>query len=200
MENKKRPGRSPKDAVILNGFNQTKIYEADPATKREMLLEKRRLYRKAYRKAKKEDSGVKEKALGVDVEEDDAKDTDDEKSAYQMLQDMRWVYRTLKGRDKLKALVKGDDKQFVFMVKELMRIETALLSAKIRAKETPGDGGNRTVFVVLKGLEEEKPMMKLLSDSKDVDMQQVARAIKPDGSEYEVNGKEEEVHFQVKGR
>lgn len=62
MKTNKRPGRVSKDAEVKNGFNQSKIYETDPATERILLLEKRRLYRQAYRKAKRE------KALGMSGE------------------------------------------------------------------------------------------------------------------------------------
>jgi hypothetical protein len=79
------------------------------------------------------------------------------KSAYNMLQDMRWVYKNVRGRDKLKKLVKSDDRQFVTLVKELMKIETALLTAKLRQEATikaqPVTENNQ-FFVVLKGLED----------------------------------------------
>ena len=82
-----------------------------------------------------------------------------------------------------------DDKEFKFMVKELLKIEASLMAAKIRKEgdtESPGSR-QQNFFVVLKGLEEEK---KLLSDAgvvdKTVDMKQIQRAINPDlGEVYE---------------
>ena len=193
METKKRPGRTSKGASILNGFNQTKIYETDDNTKRKLQLQKAAAYRKDYRRRKKAE------ALGVGLP-DDAQDAENLGSAYQMLQDMRWVYRMLSGREKLQKLVNSDDRQFVFMVKELMKIEASLMAAKIRSKEDPAQA-NQMVFVVLKGLEDEKPIRNMIADGKKdaIDMRQISHAMNPDGSEYEVDGKEGEVHFQVKG-
>ena len=109
-------------------------------------------------------------------------DANDAKSAYQMLQDMRWVYRNVRGRKKLKDMVDSDDKQFLFMVKELMKIETSLLSAKIRTKEDNTVGGQQTVFVVLKGLD--SPMQKVVDVSVPVDdrryIERAQRMINPD--------------------
>jgi hypothetical protein len=109
-------------------------------------------------------------------------DADDAKSAYQMLQDMRWVYRNVRGRKKLKDMVDADDKQFLFMVKELMKIETSLLSAKIRTKEDNTVGGQQTVFVVLKGLD--APMQKVVDMSVPVEerkyIERAQRMVNPD--------------------
>ena len=112
-------------------------------------------------------------------------------AAYQMLEDMRWVYRTLRGRTKLKKLVKGDDRQFVFMVKELMKIESALLSAKIRKEGDVGGVGQQNFFVVLKGLEDEKKFEVL---DKTVDMKQIQSAIDPNAELYEAE--EEEIRHE----
>ena len=68
-----------------------------------------------------------------------------------MLSDMRWVYSQVDGRRKLLEMVKGDDKQFAFMIKELIRFETA--EAERKAGKSAGNGGG--FFVVIKGLEDE---------------------------------------------
>ena len=95
------------------------------------------------------------------------------------------LYRKAQGRKKLLDLVDEDDKQFLFLVKELMKIEASILSAKIR-KEGVGDGTgvNQNFFVVLKGLEEDKKILE--SISKDVDMKQISKAMNPDGTELGV--------------
>jgi len=93
-----------------------------------------------------------------------------------LLADMRWVYRQVNGRKKLKELIKGDDKQFVFMVKELMKIEAAKI-----LKTKDGDTSSQTVFVVLKGLDEEK---KYLVDDA-VNLKQVQHVIQPESGEFE---------------
>lgn len=101
-------------------------------------------------------------------------DTDD--SAYAMLEDMRWVYKKVEGRKKLKKFVEADDKNFVVMVKELMKIETSLLATKIRKGEE-GAGGGQSVFVVLKGLEDAAVVQGMMD--KDVDLRQIQHAINP---------------------
>jgi len=108
----------------------------------------------------------------------DIEDTSDFKSAYQMLQDMRWIYRHVHGRKRLKALVEDDDKQFVFMVKELMKIEASLMAAKVRKGEDLNQPDQRSFFVVLKGLEDEKKYLSSEMD-KTIDMGQIQKAINP---------------------
>jgi hypothetical protein len=63
-----------------------------------------------------------------------------------------------------------------------------LMTAKLRAKEDGSALANQMVFVVLKGLEEEKKIMsKLDMGDGAIDMKQISAAINPDGSEYEVD-------------
>ena len=98
--------------------------------------------------------------------------------AYKMLQDMRWVYRMVNGREKLKKLVEGNDRQFVAMVKELLKIESAIMTAKIRTKEERLGEGQKTVLVILKGLEEEKKYIDVTPT--DVDTRQIAQMLNPE--------------------
>ena len=180
-------GVQPKDKEIVDGFNVDKMNAMSPkalrALERKVQVEKERL----ELDEKVEERRLLRLGLGGTVQVAPAGEVKeeaqgDDESAYQMLQDMRWVYRELKGREKLKKLVKGDDRQFVFMVKELMRIETALLAAKIRAKEEVGGRGGQMVFVVLKGLAEEEKVLKAMDNT--IDMKQITNAMNPDGSEY----------------
>lgn len=122
----------------------------------------------------KKDERVVEALVGDEV--------DDIKSANQMLQDMRWVYREVKGRRKLLGLIRSDDKQFVVMVKELMKIETALLSAKIRKEGDTGGVGNQNFFVVLKGLDDSSVVKEVVD--KTIDMKQIENALNPNAEEY----------------
>jgi hypothetical protein len=189
-----KEGRKSKDALIADEFNLHKKGGLSKAEQRAARMQKAQddlLKRKQAQELldiKKKLGKVEDRLEGVSPEEpekeepSEAKDEDDAKSAYKMLQDMRWVYRNVSGRRKLKELVEGDDKQFVFMVKELMRIEAALLSAKIRKTGEEGDGKvNQNFFVVLKGLEEDKKVLDLVS--KDIDLKQISRATNPDGTE-----------------
>jgi len=130
-------------------------------------------------------SKAQEAADMVELEEEYSK-----KSANQMLQDMRWVYRTLDGRKKLKKLVKEDDKQFVFMVKELMKIEASLLTAQIRKDGDLGGGGQQNFFVVLKGLEDVKVVKG--ADDKTIDLNQIQDALNPNAQRFEIEEKQVE--------
>ena len=189
-----KEGRKTKDAVIADGFNRQKKVRPTRADIRLAKVEKQRLElekRIQDRELKKiEDRISKVRAEVGELPPPEAEeplesgsqgDEEDAKSAYKMLQDMRWVYRNVKGRSKLRDLVDGDDKQFVFMVKELMRIEASLLSAKIRKGEDENGQVNQNFFVVLKGLESDKKILEMTD--KDVDMKQISRALNPDGTE-----------------
>ena len=123
-------------------------------------------------------SKAQEDAKLAEMEEEYSK-----KSANQMLNDMRWIYRAVDGRKKLKKLVQDDDKQFVIMVKELMKIEASLLTAQIRKDGEIGGVGPQNFFVVLKGLEEVS--VKGVVD-KTVDMKQIQEALNPNAQKYEV--------------
>jgi len=157
-----KEGGVAKDQEIVDGFNPEKTIAP---TRGDI---------KAGLAQVAEDEGGKRK---FDIDEDD------DRSSAQMLKDMRWVYRNVKGRSKLKLLVEDDDKQFVFMVKELMKIEASILAAKIRKEGVGAEGGvNQNFFVVLKGLEEDKAILEQVD--KTVDMKQIARAMNPDGTEF----------------
>ncbi len=190
-------GQIPKDRVVTDGFNRKKKVEVTRKELREAKLEQQRILAEQRARDRQRDKLEKQLAklrgAGGKVDEepadkevdDGAPDIDEEKavkSAYQMLEDMRHVYRKCNGRKKLLDLMK-DDKQFIFMVKELMKIEASLLGAQIRAK-TDGNGkggGNQTTFVILKGLEDEKvDKAKVIKvDNTIIDMQQIENALNP---------------------
>lgn len=119
----------------------------------------------------------------------DSNDIDD-RSTNQMLQDLRYAYRNAvgldgkKGRSRLMELMKSDT-EFKFAMKELIKVEVGLMTAKMRAREENPGSANQMVFVVLKGLEEEKKITSKLDMGKGaIDMKQISRAINPDGSEF----------------
>lgn len=193
-----KEGRKAKDREITEGFNQKKIGGMSQKKLAKIKMEKVReakkkkaeeekLRREKAEEKKREMEATKndvdaaagaistERPVGKGEEDPDA----DAKAAYQMLQDMRWVYRKVKGRTKLKKLIDGDDKQFVVMVKELMKIEASLMAAKARTKDDGGGASQQTVFVILKGLD----AIPIDVSDADVDMKQVSRAISPDGEE-----------------
>lgn len=173
-----RPGTVPKDSKLT--FNE----------KKKNVLKKD--IEKAERQIKKESKPLQDtktgkfvSADGVSRERKGKKVLSDAESAYQMLQDMRWVYRGVGGRSKLKAMVADDDKQFVFMVKELMKIESALMSARVKKEETSGGLNQRNFFVILKGLDDDRRILDSTQVDKTVDMKQISRAINPDEDSYE---------------
>ena len=171
-------GRPTKDAPISDAFNPVKkLGRQDIAAFRrardaEQRKEREELALISRKNAKEADEGV-----------DTEKDLDDEKSAYQMLQDLRYGYRNSvgpggkKGKQRLVELMESDT-EFKFVVKELMKIESALMSAKARKNEEPGGIGQQNFFVILKGLEDEKKFLPV--GDKTVDMRQITQAINPE--------------------
>lgn len=147
-----RTGNKPKDSEITDNFNPDKITGEDDR-EMELLARQQAL------------------AEGGEVSEEEVAE------AYKMLQDMRWVYRMVNGREKLKKLVEGNDRQFVAMVKELLKIESSIMTAKIRSKEESREG-QKTVLVILKGLEEEKKYIDVTPT--DVDTRQIAQMLNPE--------------------
>lgn len=176
-------GRPTKDAPISDGFNPAKrLGKQDIMAfrrERDAALRKERegLAAKAREKAKRDDESP-----------EDVKDLDDEASAYQMLQDLRYGYRNSvgpggkKGKQRLVELMESDA-EFKFVVKELMKIESALMAAKARKNEEPGGSGQQNFFVILKGLEDEKKFLPVRD--KTVDMAQITNAINPEETRYE---------------
>ena len=167
----KKTGKSPKDSQIVDGFNRSK---------KETISKLEQQAARVQARLQKE-TEAKEKKEKAQVEKDER---EDERSAYQMLKDLRFAYRNAIGKDGKKGkqrLVQlmANDIDFKFAMKELMRIEASLLGAKIRAKDTGGGNGNVTTFVVLKGLHDEGP--QLLGEKKDslIDIAQITNAVSP---------------------
>jgi hypothetical protein len=122
----------------------------------------------------------REKLLGK--EEEDSPEEEDGSFAYQMLRDLRAAYKSGKGKSKLLTLMK-DDKEFKFLIKELLKVETAMMAAKIRRDPGQGGGGDRpAVYVVLKGLECEKPLLTAIAKNEAFDIEQVMAATNPEFS------------------
>ena len=182
-------GRPTKDAPISDAFNPVKKLG------RQDIAAFRRERDAALRKEREEEAlKSRAKAAKDDEAPDSEKDLDDEKSAYQMLQDLRYGYRNSvgpggkKGKQRLVKLMESDT-EFKFVVKELMKIESALMSAKARKNEEPGGVGQQNFFVILKGLEDEKKFLGAVD--KTVDMKHISQAINPEENSYEP---EEEVN------
>jgi hypothetical protein len=153
-------GRKTKDREITDNFNPNKRGN----------LSKREL-RKVRKSA--EDSLPDIPDIETDVE--DLLDND----SFQMLKDMREAYKSVDGRKRLKEMI-ANDKDFSSMVKELLKIEAAILSAKMKGKDNGITGGSAAVFVIIKGLEDEARVKKAikLTDT-GVDLEQVMNALDP---------------------
>uniref|UniRef100_A0A6M3JJA5 Uncharacterized protein n=1 Tax=viral metagenome TaxID=1070528 RepID=A0A6M3JJA5_9ZZZZ len=203
----KRGGRKYKDAKITEGFNKDKIGVTKKvmAQAKRVLAAQKKLSTKPvaqkYSRKKKPvspPSGQPDTNLTVTGYDEDgwpvfASETpveamgekpfalvededDDETSAQKMLSDMRWAYKKNKGRNKLQLLM-AQDKEFMGMVKELMKAEISIITNKAK-----GGGSRQGFFVVLKGLETEKPIVKLTEDMRNkapIDIGQIERALNP---------------------
>jgi hypothetical protein len=193
----KNGGKPTKDAPISDYFNEKKKgnYSKEELRK----IQQRAAMQSGRDKANANKKRLKaEREAGivpevVEVDEVVEKfDSGDAKSAYQMLQDLRYAYRNSvgngrkKGRQRLVDMMKADS-EFKFMVKELMKIESSLMAARIRSKEE-GVNSNRMVYVVLKGLEDEKLLEKQMNTG--IDLKQLERATNP---ESDLTPYEEEV-------
>ncbi|HHT9136785.1 MAG TPA: hypothetical protein ACFYEK_06000 [Candidatus Wunengus sp. YC60] len=104
---------------------------------------------------------------------------DGDSLSFQILKDMRAAYTSANGKTKLKTMM-GNDKDFAAVVKELLKVESALLSAKMKKDGDGGPGNSAAVFVIIKGLEDEKRVDKAikLTDT-GVDLEQVMNALNP---------------------
>lgn len=187
-------GFDAKDKVLVNGFNPEKIGGLTPAEKKRAnamnalaIAHRNRVERKRVAKEEqiRKDAAIEAaKAAGVYIEPPPEVKEGEELLGSQMFQDMRAIYKKLKGRDRLEKWAK-DDKNFLVLAKELMKQESVLLAAKIRKGEGEGpNGGSQNFFVVLKGLEEEKGLVEKFDD-KTVDMKQVKHVLEPEAGAYE---------------
>ena len=140
-----KDGRKPKDAALTPNLDKK-----GGLSKRDLLKAQVDKRKQELREARKQ--GAVDRQLPR-VKEKAGSDED------RMLADMWWVYRNVKftnaagkevtGRQKLLELAQQDDKFYLSMVKELLRIEA------LRKEKSSGDGGGKAVFVVLKGLHDE---------------------------------------------
>ena len=138
-------------------------------------LKKKGAIRSIGKKIKDLEKEVKDKKKALETVDE----ADNDKSAMQMLQDLRYAYRNAvsadgkKGRQRLLDLMKNDV-DFKFAMKELMRIEASIASAKVRLREDPDS--NMTTFVIIKGLEGSE---KAKVSDPFLDLEQIADAFNP---------------------
>ena len=172
-----RGGTAPKDAAILDNFNPEKTIQPSVS---DMVMAREVLGLDSDPDDYWEDAGTQEEA---------------EKRAYAMLEDMRYAYGKAGGRKKLVKMIKRDDKKFASMVKDLMKVETALMTAQIRKEGTDKVGalGQNNFFVVLKGLNTDEAALGKLTDDGAVDLAQIHNAFNPESHLLPHNEKDEAV-------
>jgi len=190
----KRGGRPTKDSKISDNFNQQrKGMGRDEARAAKIQAQIEADAQAASVKELKElsdkISALKKRAKTVSRGgEPEDQEEDQERGSSRMLKDLRYGYKNSvgpdgkKGKERLVELMENDA-EFKFAVKELMRIESALLTTRIRTKTGGVEGGGRqSFFVVLKGLEQERPLVNALGAGKDaaIDVKQILNAISPE--------------------
>lgn len=183
-------GPKPKDQIISDGFNLDKALTAKQ--KRELSNQRKIISDVLKKQKKKHEEKLKDKKAKPSAGNDLDADPDDDGTApgssgpdslYQMLEDMRDVYKRLGGKKRLLKFVRENDKAYELMVKELMKIESAMKQAEIKKSEPPGSPGSGNVFVVLKGLEADVQTTKVVVPAIDgktsIDMSSMSGIMNP---------------------
>ena len=186
---RRKPGSKPKDSAITDNPN----LEGKKLSKREIAALKTKEARLSAEltgeAGASRGSGKKPPKKEIDPQTAEEREL---KVAQKMLEDLRYAYRNAvgkdgkKGRDRLMELMKTDF-EFKFAMKELMKIESALVSSKIKSRENGGGNGESVAtLVILKGLYDEDPKKGVKQDER-VDLDQVANALNPEYHEQESN-------------
>jgi len=183
---RRKPGSKPKDSAITDNPN----LEGKKLSKREIAALKTKEARlSAELTGGAGDSRGSGKKPPKKTEDPITAEEKDLKIAQKMLEDLRYAYRNAvgkdgkKGRERLMELMKTDF-EFKFAMKELMKIESALVSSKIKSRENAGGNGESVAtLVILKGLYDEEP--KKVKQDERVDLDQVANALNPEYHEQE---------------
>jgi len=187
---KKKPGIVPKDASL----SQNTAPILTPEDRRQLRAEEIRVKR-ARSAAEKTELKAQQEIIDLRIKLEEAKkragipsddsslSIDQLSLASKMLSDLRWVYGQVDGRKKLLDMVKDDDKQFAFIIKELLRLESDML-----AKNPDGSGGgNIAALVVIKGLHDQEKVDDIMRGSgNEISNERIAITMdNPDGSEGE---------------
>ena len=177
-----KAGRKVKGGVITNTPVQKKGTLTKKETKAALTQAKKRVVRaKIFEEALESlRQGTGEPPAPKKPPEAPLDEKEDLAAAARMLSDLRYAYRNSKGADNTKGKARltklmESDSEFKFAVKELMKIESALLAAKIRKSDGPDAPQSQSVFVVLKGLEAGSVEMA----ASGLDMRQISEALNP---------------------
>lgn len=148
-----RAGQKTKDKSLTQ--NEKKIRTPEETRELAMIAAKTEEDRKAAaavaRKERERLAKLESEQSGQEVDPDDPEIID----RYQMLQDMRWLYKKKGGRKSLETHMATNPKDYYQMVRELMKLEAGLKGLEIKAKAAGNAGGSgRATLVVIKGLHE----------------------------------------------
>jgi hypothetical protein len=193
-----KPGTVPKGSTLTKNTVPFMTRAEKKAAREERIKQEKEYKAKLLAEDKlkqlneKADQVKRELAEKLGKEDVQAELNPEEKSiASVMLNDMRWVYRQINGRSRLKEMVETDDKQFAFLVKELIKFEVAEAE---KGRGIGGEGGQgMAAFVVIRGLNDEITLGAMLGDQKNViSNQRIAITMtNPDGSEAEPVARED---------
>jgi len=170
---KKKSGNKPKDSVIADNFNMDK------------------------RGVVGQNEAVTGQNKGGRPPGRLTQEQKDERASRQLLDDMRYAYRNAKGKGGKKGRARmlelfETDADFKFAVKEMLKLESSMQSARIKRDPVGGGGGRVTTFVILKGLQTEDEVMGTGVQSKTLDLQQIANAYNP-SAQPKIDRPEEEI-------
>ena len=169
-----KEGRKQKDAELVEGFNQQKIESPLGRQEKAQLNKQVKDQKQAPRKTRQ-----------------DLDDIDLVGECGETLADLRYAYKYSsgpsgkRGKLRLEELME-DDSIFKFAIRELIKMETAVLVA--RSKKVEGGGvANQNFFVVLKGLEDGPRQISgtVGTGDKVVDIAQIGRALNPEDNNSE---------------
>lgn len=165
----KKPGPKRKDTGLSQNTAQT------------LTAEERRLMRNEAARIKREEAAREKRAekarqqiadlsrkmeeaktriaadhLGVSL----LQPTDDADQSFEsrVLKDLLWAYEQVDGRKTLLRLIQDDDKQFAFLLKELIRFET------MKEEKKKGGGNGQGFFVVIRGLADEQALKSMMGE------------------------------------
>jgi hypothetical protein len=176
-------GPKPKEASLTKNTSPSLSPEERKATNAAIKEEKAR--QKKQEKINKEIQELNLKLsqakakLGISDDPGTSDTSGQNISTDKMIQDLRWAYSQLNGRQKLKEMM-ADDKQFSFIVKELLRLEAA------EKEKDKGGSSGMGFFVIIRGLNDEKALSELMGDvdKNEISSERVKIIMtNPDGSE-----------------
>lgn len=216
MPRPRKPGTVPKDSLITNSVNENKsnkltqrqiaAIERQAKLKKEKLLAQKDKSEDAFDKLNEQIEALGKKA-GFIADTPDSPDTnispddltkEDLKFFSQLASDLRYVYQKSNGKKRLLELAKSDNRFLIAMVKEMLKVEAAMNAAKMKYHNP--DEGEKVVFVVLRGLEDEKKLKQKVEEIEgEIDHEQIGKVLAMDDSWKDDNKKDDKDEGEFNG-